>query len=105
AMVLLAVGHDRLRFAELVEHDDELAALDLLHLTGQKLPDASRELVANAGAFSFTDSLDDALLGSLYRGSAEGGEIDWLFELIADLEAFIEHAGVLELDLADARMF
>ena len=32
AVVLLAVRDDRFGLAELVQHDDELAALDLLHL-------------------------------------------------------------------------
>jgi hypothetical protein len=35
AMILLAVGDDRLRLAELVEHDDELTALDLLDFAGE----------------------------------------------------------------------
>ena len=42
AMVLLAVRDDRLRLAELVEHDHELAALDLLDLAGEQLADARR---------------------------------------------------------------
>ena len=41
AMVLLAIRNDRFRLAELVEHDDELAALDLLHLAGEQLADAA----------------------------------------------------------------
>ena len=44
AMVLLAIRNDRFRLAELVEHDDELAALDLL--------DFAREQVADAAANS-----------------------------------------------------
>src|SRR2546426_6717457 len=46
AVILLAVGDDRLGFAELREHDDDLAPLDLLdfareelsHLVGELLP-------------------------------------------------------------------
>ena len=40
AMVLLAIRNDRFRLAELVEHDDELAALDLLDLAGEQVADA-----------------------------------------------------------------
>ena len=48
AMILLAIRNDRFRFAELVEHDDELAALDLLHFAGEQVADARGELVADA---------------------------------------------------------
>jgi hypothetical protein len=34
SMVLLAVGNDCLGLAELVQHDHQLAPLDLLYLTG-----------------------------------------------------------------------
>src|SRR4051812_45933216 len=37
AMILLAVRNDRFGLAELVQHDDELAALDLLHFAGKQL--------------------------------------------------------------------
>ena len=103
-MVLLAVRNDRFRFAELVEHDDELPALDLLDLAGEEVADASRELVADARALAFADPLDDALLGRLDRGTSEDGEVDRLFHHVAGLEALVERLGVLDGDLV-ARIF
>ena len=87
AVVLLAIRNDRFRFAELVEHDDELAALDLLDFAGEQVADARRELVADAGALAFADALDDALLGGLDGGAAEDREVDRLFHDVARLEA------------------
>src|SRR6185437_14015986 len=58
AMVLFAVRNDRLRPAELVEHHHELAALDLLNLTREKIANAARELVADARAFPFAYALN-----------------------------------------------
>ena len=76
AMILLAIRNDRFRLAELVEHDDELAALDLLDFAGEQVADARRELVADPGALAFADALDDALLGGLHGGATELGEVD-----------------------------
>ena len=100
AMVLLAIRNDRFRLAELVEHDDELAALDLLDLAGEQIADARRELVADACALAFADALDDALLGGLDGGAAEDGEVDRLFHHVADLEAVVEASRVVDGDLA-----
>ena len=100
AMVLLAIRDDRLRLAELVQHDDELAALDLLDLAGQQVADARRELVADLGALAFADALNDALLGGLDGGAAEDGEVQRLFHHVAGLEALVEQLGLLERDLA-----
>ena len=96
AMVLLAIRNDRFRLAELVEHDDELAALDLLDFAGQQVADAGRELVADLGALAFADALDDALLGGLDGGAAEHGEVERLLHHVAELEALVEQAGLLE---------
>ena len=99
AVILLAIRNDRFRFAELVEHDDELAAFDLLHFAGEQVADARRELVANAGALALTNALNDSLLGGLHGGSPEHGEVDRLFHDVADLEAFVEGFGVVDGDL------
>ena len=98
AVVLLAVGDDRLRLAELVEHDDQLAALDLLDLAGEELADLVGELVADARALALAHPLDDPLLGRLHRQPPEGLEGDVLLEHVAELEL-----GVLEPGLLDAR--
>src|SRR5205823_6839742 len=95
AMVLLAIRNDGLRLAKLVEHDDELAALDLLHLARQQIAHAGRELVANARALALADALNDALLRGLHRRPAEHREIDRLFHDVADLEAFVERSRVI----------
>src|SRR4029079_19624485 len=89
AMILLAIRNDRFGLAELVEHDDELAALDLLHFTGEQVADTAGKLVADSRALGFTNPLDDALLGGLYGGATEDGEVDRLFHDVARLEAFV----------------
>src|SRR5262249_12450692 len=96
AMVLLAIRNDRFRLAELVEHHDELATLDLLDLAGQKVADAGGELVADPRALAFAYALDDALLGRLHGGAAEHREVDRLLEHVADLESFVIRASVLD---------
>src|SRR4051812_7461530 len=95
AVILLAIRNDRFRFAELVEHHDQLAALDLLHLAGQELTDLGRELVADLGALAFANALDDALLGGLHRGATEDGEVDRLLEHVTGLEALVERTGIV----------
>ncbi len=100
AMVLLAIRDDRLGLAELVEHDHELAALDLLHLAREKIADARRELVADPRALALANALDDALLRGLHGGATELGEVDRLFDDVADFEAFIEDLRVFHGDLA-----
>ncbi len=100
AVVLLAVGDDRLRLAELVEHDDQLAALDLLDLAGEQLADLVLELVANPGPLALAHPLDDPLLGRLHRQAPEGREGDVFFQHVAGLELGILEAGLLDRDLA-----
>ena len=100
AMVLLAVRDDRFRLAELVEHDDELATLDLLHLAGEQVADAARELVANLRPLAFTDALNDPLLGGQHSHSSEFVEIDGRFENIADLKLLVVVPRFLEGNLA-----
>src|SRR5258706_67235 len=100
AMVLLAIRNDGLRLAELVEHDHQLAALDLLDLAGQEVADARRELVADLRALAFANALDDALLGSLNGGAAEHGEIERFFHDVAGLEPLVEQLGLFHGDLA-----
>ena len=96
AVVLLAVRDDRFRLAELVQHDDELAALDLLDLAGEQVADLGGELVADPRALALADALDDALLGGLHGEAAELGERHLLLEHVADLEVGILVAGLLE---------
>src|SRR2546423_143334 len=100
AVVLLAVRDDRFGFAELVEHDHELAALDLLNFTRQEIADSARELVADLGPLAFPNPLDDSLLRRLNRGSAELGKINRNLHLITDLEVGILETSFLEGDLA-----
>ena len=69
-MVLLAIRNDRFRLAELVEHDDELAALDLLDLARQQVADAAANSSRILRALAFADALDDALLRRLHRRCA-----------------------------------
>src|SRR4051812_41503376 len=95
-VVLLAIRNHSFGFAELVEHDDELAALDLLNFSGKQIADSARELVANLGALAFTDALDDSLLCSENGHAAEFSEIDRILEDIADLELRVFEARFLE---------
>ena len=95
AVVLLAVGDDRLGLAELVQHDDELAALDLLDLAGQQLAHLVGELLADPGPLALAHPLDDPLLGGLHREPAEFGEGNLFLEHVADLEVGVLVAGPL----------
>ena len=104
AVVLLAVGDDRLGLAELVQHDDELAALDLLHLAGEQLAHLAAELVADPRALALAHPLDDPLLGRLHGQPAELGEGNVLLQHVAHDEVGILEPGVLERDLP-ARVF
>jgi hypothetical protein len=85
---------------KLVEHDDELAALDLLDFSRQKITDPARELVADFRPLAFPYALDDALLGRLDGRSSELGEVYWNLHLVADLEIGVLEPGLLEGDLA-----
>src|SRR4029077_560604 len=96
AVVLLAVGNDCLRFAELVEHDHELAALDLLDLSGKKVSDSAGELVADLRSLAFPNALNDALLGRLYSRAPKLREIDRNLHLVADLELLVLEPCFLE---------
>jgi hypothetical protein len=100
AVVLLAVGDDRLRLAELVQHEHELPTLDLLHLAGEQLADLGRELVLDAGALALAHALHDALLGRLHRGAPELRERDLLLEDVAHLELGVLELRLLHRDLA-----
>ena len=98
-MILLAIRNDRFRLAELVEHDDELAALDLLDLAGEQIADARRELVADACVRSPSRTRWMMRCFAACDGrAAELGEVDRLFEHVADLEPF-----VVDLRVLDAR--
>ena len=103
-MILLAIRHDRLGFAEAVEHDHELAALDLLDLAREQLADLVGELVADAIPLALADALDDPLLGGLHREPAEGLEGHLFLEDVADLEVGILELRLFERDLR-ARVF
>src|SRR5690606_7190899 len=97
AVVLLAVRDDRFRFAELVEHHDDLAALDLLDLAREEVADAARELVADLRALALADALHDALLGGLHGGTPELLEGDRNFHEIARLVVGILVSRFLEV--------
>src|SRR5579859_353130 len=99
AVVLIAVGDDRFGFAELVQHDDDLAALDLLHLARQQLADFPGKLLANPAPLTLAHPLDDALLGRLHGGPAELLERDFFFQHVAGREFRILVARFLERDL------
>src|SRR6185437_2377706 len=100
AMILLAVRHHGFCLTEAVEHDDELAALDLLHLTAQQLANARRELVADLGALALAHALQDALLRGLHGRASEFCKIGRNFHYVADLEFRILEARFFERDLA-----
>src|SRR5437667_465353 len=104
AVILLAVGDDRLGFAELREHDDDLAPLDLLHFAREELSHLVGELLPDAGPLALAHPLDDALLSCLHRGAAERLERHLLFQHVAHLEVLIFEARFLERDLR-ARVF
>src|SRR2546423_2456554 len=99
AMILFAVRDDCFSLAELIEHDDQLAAFDLLDLAGEQVANPAGKLVTNLGPFAFADALDDALLGSLDRGTSELGKIDGDFHLVANLEVRIFVARLFERNL------
>src|SRR5712671_7025850 len=110
AVVLLAVGNDRFGLTELRQHDDDLAALDLLHFAGQQLAHLVRELFPDAGPLALAHPLDDTLLRGLDRGAAEGLERHFLFEHIPHLKVgilearfFQRHLGARVLDALDHR--
>src|SRR5690606_786674 len=79
AMILLAIGNDRLGFTEPVQHDHELAALDLLDLAREQFTHLVGELVTNAIALTLPHALDDPLLGGLHRQATERLERHFLF--------------------------
>src|SRR5215212_7238177 len=96
AMILLAIRNHGFSFAELVQHDDELASLDLLNFTRQKIADAARELVANLCSLAFANALNDSLLCGKYGHATEFREINGLLEYVTNLELRIFVAGFLE---------
>ena len=99
AVILFAVRNDGFGFAEPVEHEHELAALDLLNFAGEQLADLAAELIADLVALAFAHPLDDPLLGGLHREATELLEGDFLFEHVAGLELGIEIARVIDADL------
>src|SRR5438445_106197 len=99
AVVLFAVGDDRLRLAELREHHDDLATLDLLHLTREQLADLVGELLADPGPLAFAHALNDALLRRLHRRAPERLEGHFLLQHVADLEVRVLEARFLERHL------
>src|SRR5215204_6575247 len=99
AVVLLPVRNNRLRFPELVEHDDELAALDLLYFAREQLADFGGEFLPNAGSLTFTDPLDDPLLGGLNSEAPEFHKWDLFLEHIAQLEVGVLVLGLFQRNL------
>jgi hypothetical protein len=93
------VSSSRLSLAELVQHDDELAALDLLDFARQEIADLRGELVADAGPLTLAHALDDALLGRLHREAPEGVERHVLLEHVADGEVGVLVLRLFEGDL------
>src|SRR5205085_1331945 len=104
AVILLAIGDDGLGLAELREHDDDLAALDLLHFARQQLSHLVGELLPNAGPLALAHPLDDALFGGLHGSAAERLERYLLLEHVAHLEVLVFEARLFERDLR-ARVF
>ena len=98
-MVLLAVRDDRLGLAELVEHQHQLAPLDLLDLAREQLAHLVGELLADPVALTLAHPLDDPLLGRLHRAATESRERDFLFEHVAELEVGVLVARLFEGDL------
>src|SRR5207244_11010083 len=99
AVVRIAVGDDRFGLAELGEHDDDLAARDLLHRAREQLAHLVRELLPDARALALPHALDDALLRSLHGGAAERLERHLLFQYVPRLEVRVLEARLLERHL------
>src|SRR5215813_2029918 len=100
AMVLLAIRNDRFGLAKLVQHDDQLAALDLLDLATQEIANATRELVTDARSLPFAHTLNDSLLRGLNGRAPEFGEVDGNLHQVTDLEFRILEAGFLDRHFA-----
>ena len=100
-MILLAIRDDGLGLAELIEHEHDLAALDLLDLTGQQVADPRRELVTDLGALALADALHDALLGRLHGRAAELGELHRDLHEVARLIVGVLVARFFDGDLAN----
>src|SRR5690606_37248400 len=99
ARVLLLPRDDGLRVAGAVQHHDELAALDLLHLSGEELAHLVRELVADAVAFVLPHALHDALLDRLHGVAAELLEGHRDLHDVAHLVRLVVPARLFERDL------
>ena len=98
-VILLPIGDDGFGLAELVQHDDQLAPLDLLDLARKQLSHLGGELLPDPGPLAFPDPLDDALLGGLDREPAEIDEGDLFLQHVADREVGILVLGLLQRDL------
>src|SRR4051812_38179520 len=88
-MVLFPIGDNGFGLAELIQHDDELAPLDLLNLAGEQLAHLGGEFLTDARPLTLTNPLDDPLLGGLHCKAAELYETDLFLQHIADSEVRI----------------
>ena len=82
-----------------VQEDDHLAALHLLDLTREKIPDLVVELVPDPLPLAFTDPLHDPLLHGHDRVPPELGEVHGNLHDVADLVRVVVPAGILQRDL------
>ena len=97
-MILFTIRNDRFCFTKLVEHDHQLAALDLLHLPGEEVADPASELVTDARSLAFANALHDPLLRSLNGGAAEFIEVDLDFHHVPDLELGVHEPRLFKRD-------
>ncbi len=97
--VLILPRNDCLRVSRPVQHDHDLAAFDLLDLSGKQVPHPIGILVPNPLALSFTDPLDDPLLDRLNGVPAELRELDRDLHHVADLEVGILPTSLFQTDL------
>src|SRR5690606_31968532 len=97
--VLLLPRDDGVGLAGLVQHDHDLAALHLLNLAAQQLPDLPGELLADPVALALADALDDPLLRRHHGVPAELVESDGDFQDVADLELGVVPPRRLQGDL------
>ncbi len=94
-VILLPVGHDGFGLPEFVQHDDQLAALDLLDFSRQKLAHLRGELLPDPGPLAFAHPLDDPLFGRLNRQPAK----------VDKRNLFLEHVAHLEVGIFVLRLF
>ena len=99
ARVLFLPGNDGLGVAGTVQHENQLAALDLLHFAGQQVAHAVGVLVADSLPLALAHQLHDPLLGGHDGVAAELGEGYGNLHDVADLVGGVVPPRLVEQDL------